>query len=96
MKILAHKQQIRTTMDTYNPVIIVGADNTEAWTVKHAACLTADYPGKADDLAAKREAYINAVLVRDGEIVELEGHMYTAKYNSPNVSDPITFIRVGS
>ena len=93
---LAHKEQIRTTMDTYNPVIMVGANFDEAWTIKHAACITADYPGKAAEMAAKREAYINAVLVRDQEVVEIEGHMYTAKYNGPNVSDPITFVRVGS
>ena len=102
---LTHGEQIRTTMDTYNPVITIGTakgfeaeygkdtDKIEAWTTKHAAYITADYPGKANDLAEKREAYKNAVLVRNGDVVEIEGHIYTAKYNSPNVSDPITFVR---
>jgi hypothetical protein len=119
MKKLTHRQQIRTTMDKYEPEIIVcsvegcvrdrGGDpslayekeiqraedcGTAAQTVfsnQSPACLTADYPGKAEAHAAKRAAYAAAVLIENGELVEIEGRVYKARYTRRDCCDPVIF-----
>jgi|ETNvirnome_2_300_1030623.scaffolds.fasta_scaffold01000_10 hypothetical protein len=62
------------------------------WSNKHGTCLTADYAGKAEDMEKKREAYKNAILLIDGELVKVDGEIYKVKYTNPRVSDPIHFI----
>ena len=64
------------------------------WTMLHAAAITADYPGKAEAHEQKRKAYAEAVLIEDGEMVEIEGILYRAKYMRPNCSDPVHFLPV--
>ena len=65
-----------------------------AWTLKMPACLTADYPGKAAKLAADKAAYEAAVLIENGEIVEIEGRTYKTVYTGIQFSDPVKFIEV--
>ena len=62
-----------------------------AWTNKHACCLTADYAGKANDMLAARMAFADAVVLEDGETVQIEGRTYTVKYLG-DYADPIHFI----
>jgi len=116
MKKLIDGQQIRTSMDKYQPEIYVSSiegfsrkydEDTQAayataverghqtaWTHKMPACLTADYPGKAAKLAADKAAYEAAVLVENGEIVEIEGRTYKTVYTGIQFSDPVKFVEV--
>jgi hypothetical protein len=63
-----------------------------AWTSKAAAFLVADYPGKAEASAKAHAAYEAAVLIEDGELVEIEGRKYKVVYAYTDmVSDPVHF-----
>lgn len=65
-----------------------------AYTVSCGFCITSDYPGKAEALAAERAATAAAPMIENGEVVEIEGRVYTAKYTRDYVSDPVHFIPV--
>lgn len=65
-----------------------------AWANKSASCLTSDYKGKALALELAAAAYGQAVLVEDGEVVLIEGRIFTVKYMGINYSDPVKFIPV--
>jgi hypothetical protein len=65
-----------------------------AWASQSGTCLTADYPGKAEEMAKKAQAYKDAVMLENGEQVTIEGRDYTVKYTGPHFSDPIHFIPV--
>ncbi len=62
-----------------------------AWTNQSAACLTADYKGKAEDMARRDSAYDNATVLENGEAVEIEGRKYIVKFMG-DFSDPVHFI----
>jgi hypothetical protein len=92
---LTSNQQIRTMADTCQPEIRVGTeDGYTPWTMKVAAVVSADYPGKAQDAAAAAASYAAAPLIEDGQLVEIEGGIYTAKYarRPMQVSDPIEWV----
>jgi len=42
------------------------------WANRRAACLTSNYPGKSEEMELKRQAYENAIMIDDGDIVEVE------------------------
>jgi hypothetical protein len=65
-----------------------------AWTFQSPACITADYPGKAAKLAADKAAYEAADLVKNGEIVEIEGRLYRTVYMGIQYSDPVKFMEL--
>lgn len=65
-----------------------------AWTLQHAACLTADYPGKARDIANERAKIAAAPELEDGEVVEIDGALYSVKLMGDRYSDPIHFTKI--
>lgn len=71
-----------------------GARPMTAWVSKIPACLTADYPGKAEKLAADKAAYEAARLLENGEIIRVENRYYRVKYVGIQYSDPIHLIEV--
>jgi len=113
MKTLTHGEQIKTTIDKYQPIISVGTiagyaariggDPEQmirqsrkfgwetAWTEKAPAILEAPYPGIELRRAKEADAYAAAVTVEDGEIVEIDGLQYYARYVRRDVSDPVKF-----
>ncbi len=66
--------------------------NSQAWTNRHASVLTADYKGKAEVMRKKKEAYQNAILLLDGELVTIRGIVYKVKYGNINCAAPIHFM----
>ena len=64
-----------------------------AWTNQDAACLTADYPGKAEAHAARLKEIAEAVELHNGQKVEIEGEIFAVRLVGSHVSDPIHFIR---
>jgi len=63
-----------------------------AWTYRHASCIESDYAGKAAATAKRHEDYQNAILIEDGDLVEIEGRRYNAVYAYMDmVSDPVHF-----
>jgi hypothetical protein len=64
-----------------------------AWANQDAACLTADYPGKAEAHAAYLKEIADAVELHNGQKVEIEGEVFTVRLVGSHVSDPIHFIR---
>lgn len=64
-----------------------------AFALQHASCLTADYPGKAQALAAESAAIAAAPLVRHNDVVIIDGYAYTVRFLG-NFSDPVKFDRV--
>jgi len=63
-----------------------------AWTYRHASCVESDYAGKAEAAAKRHADYAAAVLIEDGETVEIEGRTYKAVYAYTDmVSDPVHF-----
>lgn len=67
--------------------------HSTAWTNQEAACLTADYPGKAEAHAAYLKDIAEAVELQNGQQVEIEGEIFTVRLVGSHVSDPIHFIR---
>lgn len=66
-----------------------------AWANQRGACLTADYPGKAAEMERKAKAYADAVMVDDGDIVEIEGLQFEVTCIKRQVSDPVHFSLIG-
>ncbi len=64
---------------------------TYAWTYRSPSGLTSDYPGKAEAMRKKAEAYDNAVVLENGETVEIDGQYFAVKIVGENYSDPIHF-----
>ena len=64
-----------------------------AFGIALSTCLTADYEGKAADLAADRAAHNAAPLIEQGELVIIEGEYFTAKISDRRVSNPLRFLR---
>lgn len=62
-----------------------------AYAIRSASCLTANYPGKAEELERKRIAYENAPAVENGEIVVIDGRRFKVHITGENYSDPIHF-----
>jgi len=97
---LSYNQEIR--MNTTYPVgrITIGTAmgylghndrNENPWTNQSAGCLEADYPGKAEALAAKHAATAASPMVEDGQVVRIEGLYWKVKYEGPRYSNPISF-----
>jgi len=61
-----------------------------AWTYCHPVAITANYAGRDAAMDADDRAFDEAVLIENGEIVEIEGRRYTATYIG-DYSDPICF-----
>lgn len=66
-------------------------DEDYAYTIKSPSILTADYPGKAKEMQAKRERYAAAVSLEDDETVEIDGRLFKVVITGENYSDPIHF-----
>lgn len=65
------------------------------WANRRAACLTANYPGKAAEMERKRQAYEDAVVLDDGDIVEVDGMLFEVFCIKRIVSDQIHFTYIG-
>lgn len=63
-----------------------------AFTTQDPSIITADYPGKAEELAAKRARIDAAPELQDGQLVEIEGKRYKSRLVGHDYSDPIHFI----
>jgi len=72
-----------------------GRGHDIVWANLHAACLTSNYPGKDEEMLKKREAYANAPVIEDGEIVIIEGRKMRTVYKRRTCSDCIHFEEVG-
>jgi len=72
----------------------VSRGDYEAWSFKYPLCLTANYAGKDNETALKKDSFDNAVLIVDGEKVDIEGQIFIVKVNGLKYSDPISFVRV--
>lgn len=64
------------------------------FSVKAASVIEADYPGKQARLDAAHQAYVNAVELVPGEVVEIESERYTVQVMGQDYSDPIHFVPV--
>ncbi len=53
--------------------------------------LTADYPGKTAELDAKAAATAAAPEIEAGQVVEIEGALYTVRVTGQQFSDPVHF-----
>lgn len=66
-----------------------------AWTYQEPGMITADYKGKAEELAAKRALIDAAPVVESGDVLIVDGVEYVAKVLG-NYSDPVRLIRVSA
>lgn len=66
-----------------------------AWALAAGTMITANYPGKAEEMLKESEAYQNAVEVMDGEIVVIEGLRYFVRMRDKgryiHYSNPLDF-----
>lgn len=64
--------------------------------IQSAAVLTADYPGKSEELAEKARRYEAAPVLREGQFVEIGGKGYRVRIarNPHGAADPIHFERM--
>ena len=62
-----------------------------AWASQAPGVLTADYPGKAEKLAAEHAAIAAAPVLEDGEIVQVGDAEFKVKLLGDRYSDPIHF-----
>lgn len=67
----------------------------EPWTNQSPAVMTADYPGKAEEHAAKLAATAASPELENGQLVEIEGCIYKVKLLGQQYSDPIAFVLPG-
>ncbi len=67
-----------------------------AWTTRAPGEIVADYAGKAAWLAKKQAKFDAATTLTHGELVEIEGRMYTVQVQARAniVCDPVHFIPV--
>ena len=65
-----------------------------ALTNQECAVLTADYPGKAEQLAAERAEIGASVILQNGQQVIIEGQAYTVRLVGARYSNPIQFDRI--
>lgn len=66
------------------------------WANQSPCVLTANYPGKAEAMRKKEEAYDNALMLDDGDIVEVDGMQFEVHCVKRNhVADPVHFTYVG-
>ena len=63
-----------------------------AFTIQDPTVITADYPGKAEELAAERTRINAAPELQDEQLVEIEGNRYKVRLVAHDYSDPIHFI----
>ena len=61
------------------------------WAAQESACLDSDYPGKHAALDAKAARRARAPMVAAGQVVEIEGHLFTVRVNGERFSDPVGF-----
>ena len=66
----------------------------EPWTYQESGMLTSDYTGKYEYHAAKDARRAAALMVVAGQVVEIEGHLFTVKINGENYNDPVDFVPV--
>ena len=105
---LAHKQEIRVNgFSQYSSRIYVGTtkgyaleygdkvDDSEngAWAMKTGSVITSDFEGKTAMLNAQRQATQSSVQIEDGQIVQIEGNLFTVKVMGERHSDPVHFIQ---
>ena len=65
-----------------------------AWANQSASVLCADYPGKQEALDAAAAATAASPEIEDGQVVEIEGELFTAKVTGERYSDPVHFKRI--
>lgn len=56
--------------------------------------LCADYPGKAERLAKERAEEAAAPVLEDGQVVEIDGKLWTVKVGRVGTCDPVHFFPV--
>ena len=66
-----------------------------AWTNQECAVLSADYPGKSEELAAARAEIAASLILQNGQQVIIEGQAYTVRLVGARYSNPIQFDRIG-
>jgi hypothetical protein len=66
-----------------------------AWCINSGTCLYGDKAAGARALAQEAAELASAVIVADGEQVQIDGELYTVKVMGQRYSDPIHFKRVG-
>lgn len=104
---LSHGQMIRVPSFRWQKAITVGTHRGSAarygddltgvelqdpWALQECACLTADYPGKDEELDRKAAEQAAATPVEEGQIVEIEGELYRVHITGERYSDPVKFI----
>jgi hypothetical protein len=65
-----------------------------AWANQSASVLSADYPGKKQELDAKAAAIASAPEIENGQTVEIEGELFTVRVTGERYSDPVHFKRI--
>lgn len=63
------------------------------FTMQAPAVLTADYPGKAEKLAAEQAAFEAAIMLEDGQRVLIDGEEWLVCIVGLEFSDPIHFVK---
>jgi hypothetical protein len=63
-----------------------------ASTYNPGSTITADYPGKHEEIEAEKVAHETYQILANGDVVEIENRMYTVKMMGLKFSDPIHFI----
>ena len=65
-----------------------------AWTVNPGSALLGDREAAKRMLAKEAEQLAGAVMIENGQVVEIEGERFKVKINGERYSDPIAFKRV--
>jgi hypothetical protein len=68
--------------------------NLNPTTIQAASILTADYNGKAEALAKEAQAFAASPIVEKGQIVEIDGKLFTVRIAGEGYSDPVHFVPV--
>jgi hypothetical protein len=64
------------------------------WCNQRCGVLSSDYEGKTEELDRAVAAKAASPLIKENDVVEIEGVFYTAKFIGGNFSDPIHFVPV--
>lgn len=88
---IADKHGMMTVAGSFARDVAQKRETMWAWSSQAPAVLTADYPGKAEKLAAEQAAIAAAPVLEDGEIVRVGDAEFKVKLIGDRYSDPIAF-----
>lgn len=72
-----------------------GKENGSVFIMKSGACITGNYPGKEEAHRKAQKEYDEAPLIKDGDLILIDGMIFKVNYTNIRYSDPVhlEFIR---